>query len=64
MVVTQNGSILSPIRHQREIHFYQMNYNAIIKEHLQVLHKVYSKDFQIALEKLSMFNFPLVEIET
>ena len=43
---------------------YNMNYYVILKENLQVLHKLQSKHFQIAIDKLSVMNFQLVEIET
>ena len=41
-----------------------MNYYAIFKEYLQLLHKLQPEYFQIALNKLSLMKFPLVEIET
>ena len=41
-----------------------MNYYEILKEHLQVLHKIQPKYFQIAIEKLSVMKFQLVEIQT
>ena len=62
MIVTQNGSRLSPIHHQRGLYFYHMNYYDILKEHLEVLHKLYAKDFQITLDKLSVLKFPLVKL--
>ena len=40
-----------------------MNYYDILKEHLQVLNKLQQKYFQIALDKLSVIKFQLVEIE-
>ena len=40
VIVTQNGSISTPIYHQRGLHFHRMNYYAILKEHLQVLNKL------------------------
>ena len=39
-----------------------MNYYEILKEHVQVLHKTQPEYFQIAHDKLSVMNFPLVEI--
>ena len=41
-----------------------MNYYKISKEHVKVLHKPQPKYFQIALDKLSVMRFQLVEIET
>ena len=35
-----------------------------LKKYLQVLHKIQLKYFQISIEKLSVMNFPLAEIET
>ena len=64
MLVPQNGSITSPINHQRGLYFYHTNYYAILKEHLQVFHKLHPKDFQRTLDKLSVLKFPLVEIDT
>ena len=40
-----------------------MNYYSILKEYFQVFHKLHPKYFQVELEKLSMLNFPLIEIE-
>ena len=62
MIVPQTESILSPIHHHRGLYFYHMNYYEILKEHVQVLHKTQPEYFQIAHDKLSVMNFPLVEI--
>ena len=63
-IVSQTLPTLSPIHHQRGLYFHPMNYYAILKEHLQVFHKIHPKYFQIALDRLSVLKFPLVEIET
>ena len=63
VIVPQTGSRLSPIHYYRDLYIYHMNYYAIFKEYLQLLHKLYAKDFQIALKKLSVMKFPLAEIE-
>ena len=63
VIVPQTGSISSPVHHLRGIYFYDMNYYEILKECLHVLHELQPKDFQIALDKLSVMRFPLVEIE-
>ena len=60
MILNQTGSRLSSIHHQRGLYFYLMNYYAILKEHLQVLHQLHPKHFQITLHKLSAMKFPLV----
>ena len=41
-----------------------MNHYGILKEHLKVLHKLQPKYFQVALEKLSVLRFSLVEMDT
>ena len=60
----KTGSRTSPIYNQRGIYLYHMNKYAILKEYLQVLHKLYPKYFQVAPDKLSVLKFSLVEIET
>ena len=47
MVLPLTKSISTPINHQRGIYLYHMKYYAILKEHLQVLHKLQPKDFKI-----------------
>ena len=64
MIVPQNVSRISPIHHRIGLYLYHTNFHKNLKEHLQVLHKLHSKYFQIALEKLLVLDFPLVEIET
>ena len=64
VIVLQTGSRTSPIYHQRSIYFYHMNHYGILKEHLKVLHKLQPKYFQVALEKLSVLRFSLVEMDT
>ena len=64
MIVPQNGSKLSPIHHQGGIYLFHMNYCTILKENLQVLYKLHPKCFQVAINKLSVLQFLLVEIET
>ena len=39
-----------------------MNYYDILKENLQVLHKTRPEYFQIALDKLAVLKYSLVEI--
>ena len=63
-MVPQNVSMSSPIHNYKGIHLYQINYYAILKEHLQILHKLHPKYFEVALEILSVLKFPLVEIYT
>ena len=63
-MVPQTGAISSPTHFQRVLYFYHMNYYAILKEHSQVTHKLQPKQFQIALEKLSVMKFPVVAIKT
>ena len=41
-----------------------MNFYAILKEHLKLLHKLYPKYFQVTLDKLSVLKFLFVEIWT
>ena len=64
MIVHQTGSISSPIHHRRGINFYNINYYAILKEYLQLLHKIDPKEFQVKLEESSVMRFSLVEIDT
>ena len=52
------------MHYHRVLYPHNMNYCAILKENLQVLHKIQPKYFQIAIEKLSVMKFQLVEIET
>ena len=53
--------IITPhIHHQRGLYFYNMNYYAILKEHLQVIHKLHPKYFKVTLDKKSVLRFPLV----
>ena len=51
VIVSQTGSISSPIHNQRGWYFYNMTYYEILKEPLQVLHKLQPKYFQIATKK-------------
>ena len=46
MIVSQTGSRLSPMHHQRALYFYHTKYYATLKEYLQVIHKIHLKDFQ------------------
>ena len=62
-MVPQTEQITSPIHHQKGLYFYHIKYYAVLKECYQVLHKLQPKGFQGALDKLSVLNFPLVEIE-
>ena len=64
MKLPQTVLITSPIHHHISIYFYHKNYYAILKEYLQVLHKLNPKYFQVTLKKLSVLSIPLVEINT
>ena len=57
--------IITPhIHHQRGLYLYNMNYYAILKEYLQLIHKIHPKYFLISLDKWSVLKFSLVEINT
>ena len=60
MIVPQTGLRSLLINHQREIYLYYINYYEILKEHLELLHKLHPKYFQVALEVLSVLRFSLV----
>ena len=64
VMVPQNGPRSSPIHHQRILYLYHMNYYAILKVDLQVLHKIQPEDFQIALDKSSVLKFLLIKTKT
>ena len=64
VMVPQNGPRSSPIHHQRILYLYHMNYYAILKGDLQVLHKIQPEDFQIALDKSSVLKFLLIKTKT
>ena len=55
MIVTQIGSISSPIHHLISKYIYMKN-DYIIEKHLQLLHKLYPREFQGKLEELSVLN--------
>ena len=46
VIVPQTRSISSPIHHQRGLYLYKMNYCAILKENLQVIHKLQPEFFK------------------
>ena len=46
-MVPQTGSISSPIHNQRGVYLYKMNYYAILNEHIQLLNKLCSREFQV-----------------
>ena len=63
-MVPQTGPRSLTIHNQRGLNFYHTNYYAILKENVQVLHKLQPKEFQMSLGKLSAMKFSLVEIWT
>ena len=62
MIVPKNGSITSPIHPKIYIYIFLLHELLcnIIKP-IKVIHKLRLKDFQVALDKLSVLKFPLVE---
>ena len=50
VIVPQTGSRSSPIHNHRGIYFYNTNCYEILKEHLQLLHKINPRGFQVTLE--------------
>ena len=63
VILPQTVLRLSPMHHKICIYFYNMHYYAILKEHLQLFHKLHPKYFQISQKNYQCWFFSLVEIE-
>ena len=46
MILPQTVSIFSPINHKKGLYIYHKNYYDILKEHLQVIHKLQAQHFK------------------
>ena len=57
VIVPKTGSGSSLIHHQRGIYFHSVNYYEILKEHLQLIHKLHPREFQVTLKGLSVLKF-------
>ena len=46
------------------MYLYNTNYYQILKYNLQLLHKLYPREFKVAHQEISVLKFTLIEIDT